>query len=343
MKCIGFIGQSVGNYMFTVSDTPPPCPANCYMLNRSTLTWGPVTGNGAIEYARRLNQITGEEIRLYNACWDSSAMVATYAPPTTPNLYWTATTSDSPLYSLNTQVTAGGYIPNLWELNQGQAEWNGMSDPNVWANGCAALYADLQLQFSKTAADMPLTIWTGMRGGAAASSPSVLAAHQLAAATITGAALGISYYDGGTVDLIHPTAFSHQANGARAATFALKRLGNAAYAGVDNGPRIVSADRWGQYVYLTTSGHPLRQDGAGLTGFQAWSADWMTYIPVGAARVIDPCTILVTLAGNITRPNIGYQRDCVQSGASAVYDTQQCFVKTLAMPMVPCTGVQSAT
>lgn len=345
---VAFIGQSVGNYMFTVSDNPPPCPSNCYMLNRATLAWGPVTGNGAIEYATHLAAVTGQEVRLYNACYDNSAMVATYAPPATPDLYWSSIAGDSPLASFAAQLdspAAAGYVPQLLELNQGQAEFQGgMTDPNVWVYGFTTMYGLILAHCGKTSAQMPINIWTGMRGGVAGTSPYVFLAHQQAASTIAGAALGVSYYDGQTVDSVHPTAGWHQVNGARAAAFALKRLGNAAFAAADSGPKIVSATHdSGIFYLLGTSGHPLRVDGRNLTGFQAWRSDYASLVPVLGATVLDPCTIGIVLQSPVTMAYFRYMGDCIQPGSAAVYDTQNCFARMLGMPMVPCMGVQSAS
>ena len=343
---VAFIGQSVGNGMFTVSSAPPVCPANCYMLNRSTYTWGPVTGNGAIAYAKRLNQVTGQEIRLYNACWDGSSMVSTYAPSWAPNLYWTNMGADGPLASFYSQVTSGGYLPQLLELNQGQAEaFSGVfTNANVWVNGAASMYAAILSHFGKTPAQMPITVWTGMRGGVS-TSRNMVAAHQTFSANVAGAKLGISYYDSACPDGIHPDATSNQISGARAAVIALSRIGGCGYDDADCGPRIISADRFAHVIILKTTGHPLRvEPWRTLQGFQIWWSDFSGQAAVADARVIDACTVQLKMSpANGNRPWITYHADFGQSGGSAVYDTQDCGFETIGMPMVPCLSIQSAT
>jgi hypothetical protein len=78
-------------------------------------------------------------------------------------------------------------------------------------------------------------------------------------------------------------------------------------------------------------------------GFEVWWNDFSGKNTVTDARVIDACTIRLNVTTLSNRPWITYQSDCGQPGDSAVYDTQDCFVPTVGMPMVPCLGIQSAT
>jgi hypothetical protein len=186
-----------------------------------------------------------------------------------------------------------------------------------------------------------MNVWTGMRGNLAGASPLILAAHQEVDAAIPGIELGIAYYDGATVDPFHPTAFSHQINGARSALYALSRLGISGYDAMDTGPVLASAARvWAGYFDLTTTGHALLQNGTPLAGFQAWTSDWSAQIPVDYAMVTGAHTIRLVLHSPSAQPHFTYMRDCTLGGPS-VYDTQNIFgIPAPGMPMVPCLGVQ---
>jgi hypothetical protein len=207
------------------------------------------------------------------------------------------------------------------------------------------MYGAILAHFGKTAAQMPINVWTGLRGAGWPTSRNILNAHQIFCSTVAGANLGVSYYDAACPDGIHPDATSSQIMGLRAAALALKNLSVFGCGGADCGPRIISADRFAHIIILKTAGHPLRvEPWRTLSGFQIWWNDFSGQATVSDARIIDACTIQLKMPAALgTREYVTYQADCGQPGGSAVYDTQDIGFPTIGMPMVPCLAIQSAT
>lgn len=88
MKCVLFIGQSLGATMFAVNYHNPTPLAGTFMWTASG--WAAPTGDGAREYANRIKAATGEDVYLINACVNGLPLL-----PVSGGASWTTTGAGS--------------------------------------------------------------------------------------------------------------------------------------------------------------------------------------------------------------------------------------------------------
>lgn len=346
-RVIAFAGQSLAAAMFTemsgVIGAPPAPLAGTFMWNQGLLSWVPVNGAGAIEYANMIKATTGDDVYLINGAIGGSSLLQVACDPGSPDNCWSNTQPDSPYSWLMGQVASCGKIPTRIEWDQGQQEYGyeaanpGFDMYNSYRAALVTLYSRIELvwgnspQFCISPSGKSLTGY----------SQQVLRAQIDSAAAYYGFRLGPAYYDQyptQSVDGTHLTGQGYRVKGDR---MARNYLGQTIPGGWQNsgpGPQITSAWKSGTTIAMATNsntGLVTFNWVSTLTGFCVWDRNFTRTYAIQQAY-LSSGLIFLSLYENpgAALVNIGYQFDNLQDGSAPVFDQQQAFLGW-GSPLIP--------
>lgn len=350
-KLIVFAGQSLVIDLFTYSVSPPTAPEGCYLWSPDTNSWGPVTGNGAIEFAKRIRQNFNEDIYLINAAWGGSPLLE-LAGASTPNYNWSYAGSDGIRAKMMAQISACGMVPDLIIWWQGWGDYFS-SRSNLqgdYYNGLSTLYSFIQSTLGLTAAQLPFIVWPSGKADypppAGTSSPYVIWAQITWAIETTGAMLGPACYDLPTRDGTHGTVQFYETMARRGAIGVLHRFDPANWPRPGHGPRILSATRYedgsgSSTVVLETDAailwpSDMRGNPSWIDGFRVYKDD--SGVPGNQAQIVG-----VYPVGNKIRLTVGWdsrlyvalQKDCTENWGRNLYDDNDPFGTGCGLPLTP--------